>query len=170
MTTISLNMREAMNAQNSGGVIPAALFTVNHDDLDGPLRLSTDPTERITTDPLVYGTVSRGDTYYFVPMEAVVPGEGPDSPQDSRLRFGNVGQARDQLLELLRSTSTPASVKIELVAADTPDTVERSWPALDLTGLGYAAETIDVSLTIDALDREEIPFLAFTPSVTPGLF
>ena len=61
MRVLSLNFREAIFGPESGEV-PIFLLTITHPDLDEPVYLTTDATERLGTDPLTYGTVSRGVT------------------------------------------------------------------------------------------------------------
>ena len=57
MRRISLNARMANNAQASAE-IPVVLIEMNHPELEKPIRLSTDNTERLSIDPLYYGTRS----------------------------------------------------------------------------------------------------------------
>jgi hypothetical protein len=59
---LSLNFCKALFAQEAGEV---AIFlrTITHPSLVTPIRLSTDPTARLTTYPLTYGTVSRSTTF-----------------------------------------------------------------------------------------------------------
>jgi hypothetical protein len=62
---VSLNVRVAANAEHASEV-PVALVTITHPGLDAPVRLSSDPTSRLSADPLRYGTYHRGDVYEFV--------------------------------------------------------------------------------------------------------
>ena len=51
MRNVSLNFRTEMFRQESGET-PVLLLTITHPDLDQPVRLSTDPTQRLSADPL----------------------------------------------------------------------------------------------------------------------
>lgn len=164
--SLSLTMREAANAQETGEV-PVFLLTFTHADLAEPIRLSTDPTSRITTTPLVYGTVSRSNTYTFLPMQIALPEEGEDVPPTARLILDNV--SRD-LVAALRETDEPASVTIEMVLASDPDTVEIEFPAFDFAGADYDAEAITVHLAVPSLATEPYPSGTFNPAEFPGLF
>jgi len=164
---LSAAFKAALLAERSSETI-AALITIEHDDLDTPLRISTDPTQRITTDPLVYGTVSRDETYYFLPIEELtLPEDAQDAPPAMRITFSNV--SRDSIT-LLRSTTTPAKVTVEIVLASDPDQVETSFPDFDLTNADYDAAWVTLSLTLDALATEPFPAGSFTPASFPGLF
>lgn len=166
MRVLSLNFRNALFAQESGEV-PIFLLTITHPQLAEPILLTTDPTERITTDPLVYGTVSRGNTYLFAGVDITLPDEQDKSPPTSKLTVENVTRS---LIPLARSISTPAQVKIEAVLASDPDTVETTFAEFDMTNLAYDASALNFDLTIDSLATEPFPAGSFSPADFPGLF
>ena len=89
MRVLSLNFREAIFGQESGEV-PIFLLTITHPQLDEPIYLTTDATERLGTDPLVYGTLSRGVTYLYAGIEVTIPDEQDKSPPASKLTIENV--------------------------------------------------------------------------------
>jgi hypothetical protein len=164
--TVSMTMRQAMNAEETGEV-PIVLLTIDHPDLDEPNLISSDPTTRLTIDPLVYGTVSRGENYLFLPFSVVLPDDKDDSPPQARITIENIDR---RLIPLLRSTSLPASVTMEVVLASSPDIVEILLPELDLVSADYDAETITITLAQNALQTEPYPVDLITPSNFPGLF
>lgn len=51
MTTVSLNFRQSAFAQETGN-FPICLLTLTHPSLDAPIRISTDPTVRLTGVPI----------------------------------------------------------------------------------------------------------------------
>jgi hypothetical protein len=164
--TVSLNARQAMNAEETGAV-PVILLTITHSDLPDPLRLSSDPTTRLTTDPLTYGTVSRGNQFLFLPFSAVLPDDKDEAPPQARIMIDNIDR---ELIPILRSTSTPAAVTIEMVLAGSPDVVEMAFAALDLVAADYDAAAITISLQMDAFITEPYPSDSLNPSNFPGLF
>lgn len=166
MRTVSLNFRRALFAQEAGEV-PVFLLTITHTTLADPILLSTDPSSRITTDPLVYGTVSRGQTFLYAGVGLQLPDEQDATAPAAKLVVENV--TRD-LIPLVRSIQTPAQVKIEAVLASAPDTVEITFPSLDLTNLQYDMATLQFDLTMDALTTEPYPSGTFGPANFPGLF
>ena len=166
MRVLSLNFRQALFAQESGEV-PIFLLTITHPDLADPIRLTTDPTERKSTDPLVYRTMSRGEEFLFAGVDVTLPDEQDKAPPSSKLSIANVTR---ELIPLARSVSTPPSVKIEAVLASAPDDVEMTWPAMDMTNLTYDATFLQFDLTMDSLVTEPYPSGTFSPAAFPGLF
>lgn len=158
-------MIQALTGQQTSEVF-VFLVTIDHDFLADPLLFSSDPTERASTTPLVYKTVSRGNDYFFVPMEITLPDEAEGTSLQTKLRVSNVG--REQI-ELLRSVSTPAEVTLELVLASDPDTVGLTLPVLDMTVANWDALSVELTLTIEALDREPYPAGNYDPSGFPAL-
>ena len=75
-TMTSLTFRQTAYAQETGRVI-IALITLTHASLVEPIRISTDPTEKLSTPLLdiVYGTVSRGNQYIFLPIKLQIPSD-----------------------------------------------------------------------------------------------
>ncbi len=167
MRVLSLNFRKALFSPESSEV-PIFLLTITHPQLGQPILLSTDPTIRVQTQPdLVYGTVSRGKTYLYAGIDITLPNEQERSPPASKLTIDNV--TRD-LIPLARSIATPAQVKIEAVLASALDTVEMTFPQLDMSTLDYDASTLTFSLTMDALVTEPYPAGTFGPAYFPALF
>jgi len=166
VSSLSLTFRAAAYAERTGEV-PVVLVTVTHESLDAPLYFSSDPTSRITTDPLVYGTVSRGNTYTYLPMSLVLPEDSLDTEPAMQLQLDNVMRT---LTPLLRSISTPALVTVELVLASTPDVVEATWPQFEISKSTPVADTVSIDLTTDSDATEPYPAGSFTPAGFPGLF
>jgi len=166
MRTLPLNARQAMFAQESGEVW-LWLLTITHPELADPIRISTDPTTRLTTTPLVYGTTSRGNDYLFVEASVSVPDENDRSPPASTMTISNVSR---ELIPLARSVTSPPQVQLEAVFASDPDTVLLEIPRLDMIGLRYNAQELTFSLAMDAFANEPFPAGSFTPADFPGLF
>ena len=164
--TLSLALRQAMFGEETGEV-PVCLITIDHDLLDEPLRFSTDPTERLSEDPLRYGTTSRGDIYDFLPISVQLPDDQEEAPPTMSLMLDNVDR---DTIALLRSTTEPATVTVEVVLASAPDDVEVTLPAFDLTEADYGAESVTLTLSIDALQTEPFPSGSYTPAQFSGLF
>lgn len=159
-------MLEAMAAPETGEAF-VILLTVDHADLADPLYFSTDPTTRQSDTPLVYKTVSRGRDYIYVPMEIVLPDEKTDAPPAAQIRISNVGR---DMVELLRSITSPPSVVMEVILASDPDEVAISYPAFDLVQSEGDESSIRFTLSIDALVTEPFPAGSFNPSGFPSLF
>jgi hypothetical protein len=163
---LSLNFRTALFGPESGE-IPIFLVKITHPSLGAPIYLSTDATTRLTTDPLTYGTVSNGITYLYAGIDVTLPDEQDKTPPASKLTIQNV--TRD-LIPLARSVNTPPSVSISAVLASAINTVEMSWPVMDMSNLTADASTLQFDLTMDALTTEPYPSGTFSPASFPGLF
>jgi len=148
MPYIPLSARRSMLEERTPE-LEVLLVTINHALLAEPIRLSSDPTERFSIDPLVYGTTSNGIEYSFVLMGAVLPDDRKGSPPRTALTFDNIDST---YIELARSFNQPATVDLSVVFASAPDLVTQSY-----TGLRMVRMTFDEnSLTFD-ISRE--PFL-----------
>lgn len=164
--TISSGFRQALWAQETGEVV-ACLLTITHAELDAPIYISTDPTTRLTEDPVTYGTVSRGKNYSYLPVSVVLPEDATDSAPNARLELDNTDR---DLINLVRAITSPANVQLELILVSNPDIVEIDFPALKIGAAQYDAQTVSFDLTIDALFTEPFPGNDFLPSGFPGLF
>lgn len=166
--TISLNFRESAYAAETGRV-PIVLMTFDHADLVTPIRISSDPTQRIsvTDAEIIYGTVSRSNNYIFVPARIKLPDDTEDGPGEMTVEIDNIGR---ELTATIRSIFSPIEATIEIVMDNFPDTPDLTWPEYVLTNIKYDATTVTGTLTIETLTREPFPSLIFSPSVAGGLF
>jgi hypothetical protein len=156
------------NAPETGTVL-VLLLTLSHPSWSEPVRLSTDPTNRITetTTDVIYGTLSRGEQYYFLPLQITLPSQTEEGPLRMRVVLDNV--SRDLVAEL-RSLHSPPSVDVDLVSTTNPSQVLASWPQFLLVNVDYSAETISGELVLETLFHEPFPAGTFTPSEFAGLF
>ncbi|OCC01716.1 hypothetical protein BA190_27530 [Labrys sp. WJW] len=166
MRTLSARFRAALYRENMEEV-PAMLITITHPDLTTPLHFSSDPTERISTEPLLYGTVSRGTQYNFVPFQVTLPADQDDAPPTIDITLSVVGR---EAVPLLRSAIEPPSVTLEIILAQYPDDVEAVFPDFDLVSASYGGDSATISLAIDSMASEPFPAGSFTPSYFPGMF
>ena len=169
---LSLNARLAQDAMASSE-IEVALILVEHPDLAAPIRLSTDNTERISDDPLYYGTRSnwRGtnpvtEPFLWVIASAVLPGDADDAPASARIVLENLDS---EMVSLLRSFTDPASISIAVVMADTPDLIEAEWGGLQLVSADINAGEITLSISRDEVELEMFPPGRMTRMNFPGL-
>ncbi len=153
-------------SQESDEVV-ICLLTVTHADIGDPIYLSSDPTTRLSDDPLVYGTESRGQQYIYLPFEFTFPDDRSDSPPRVQLTMDNIDRS---LVTILRSFSTPASVMMEIVLASDLDAVEITMPALQMSDVTIDDHAISATLVADALINEPHPAGQFTPGSFPGMF
>ena len=153
---VSLTLRQAVNAQETGEIF-IVLLTISHEELEEPLYFSLD----------AVNTVSRGNPYLALPFNLTPPEESQDRPPAAKLSLDNIDR---QLVALLRSISTPLTVKFEVVLVSAPDTVEAVWDGFELRNVTYNALTIQGDLTLESFLQEPFPAGTFSPAYFPGLF
>ena len=171
--SISKAARQAFDdATSSDGEI--ALFVFEHETLDAPLRLSTDPTERISSDPPAYGTRSTWDgadpstdPYLFVLMSAELPGDQEDTPAAPAIVLENVD---NDIAALLRSFTNMATVHMAVVLASSPDFVEFEYRDLKLLSVDGNAEEVRLSISRRPVEDENVPMDRFTKDRFPGMY
>jgi len=166
MRDLSAAFRSAIYAQETDEV-PICLLTVTHESLEEPIYISSDPTTRLSEDPLIYGTESRGEQYIFLPFEFTLPDDKSDSAPRVQLTLDNIDRT---LVVLLRTFATPPSVKLEIIMASDPDTVEITVPVLQMSDATIEDLTISNTIVADPLINEPHPAGQFTPGAFPGLF
>lgn len=132
-------------------------------------RLSDGFTQRIseTNDDVVYGVVSRGNNFIFLPMEITLPSEDQAQAPRCSLTLHDVTR---YLIPIIRTLNGPPSIKLELVLSKTPDVVEASFSEFYLNGITYNADTVTAELSMIDYEREPFPMHSFTPLLFPGMF
>lgn len=166
MRTVSETFRAAMFAQETDE-IPVLLLTITHPDLVSVWRLSSDNAILLDAEEQLRGTVSRGQDYYFFPMGVSLPEEGEDASNVIQVTIDNVGR---ELTSLLKSTTTPAAITIEVVLASAPDLVEVEFPDFELASADVDVGTVVLSITVDTMASEPYPADNFTPGSFGGLW
>lgn len=148
------------------------LLTITHPDWAQPLRLSTDPTQWLRNDPdtdtPMYGTVSRGQTYEYLPMQPVLPDSRDDAAPSGKVSISNV--SRLVAPHLLTIGTEYPRVTVEVVLASQPDVVDQVWPEMELTTASIDANNAEVSIAMHTAQNEAMPWLRFVPAYFPNLF
>lgn len=147
--------------------VPICLLTITHPELASPIYLSSNPTTRISDDPLIYATYSRENEYLTIPFDFTLPDDQADTPPRMQLVVDNT---QAELVKVLRSFSTLATVVVEMVLASAPDHVEIALPGLQLGSAKIQEKSIPIDLLADLLVNEPFPGGSFTAGSFPGLF
>jgi hypothetical protein len=164
--SLSTTFRSAVHAAETTEQ-EIVLITITHPDTPDVARLASKWTVRLSDDPLTYGVISRGETFYFVRMDARPPILSRDAPRRGRLVLDNTG---GEQTALIRTYHAPAQIFMELVLGSDPDVVERQWPVMDLRVVDYDAATMEFELEFLPFTTESYPVDTYTPSGFPGLF
>lgn len=127
------------------------------------LRLSS-----TTDDHVVYGVISNGLEYTFLPIQVTLPNEDEAQAPRCSLTIHDVSR---YLIPFIRTQLTgPAPVKLDMVLSTSPNTVEASFSGFMMTSVTYNSTTVTAELTMVNYDREPFPQHSFTPLYFPGLF
>jgi hypothetical protein len=169
---LSLNARLAQDGL-APEQIEVVLIEITHSDLDTPIRLSTDNTERLSDDPIMYGTRSSwngadksSEPFLWIVASAVLPGDAEDAPASAQIVLDNLDAG---IAELLRSFIEPATARIAVVMAATPDEIEGEWHGLQLASADGNAGEISITLTREEIEQEHFPPGRMTRHKFPGL-
>lgn len=154
--TLSTEMQTAMFSQETDDGL-LVLLTITHDDLSTPIRVVANG-EDIT---------SRGNSFTAFPFEILLPSDEPDSPPNAQLTIDNVSR---EIGQAIRTISSAAAVLIEVIRLKSLDTVELSFPSLNLRNVRFDAGKVTGDLTSEDLQIEPYPADTFNPSFFPGMF
>lgn len=138
---------------------------------DDPLLMLVTLTHTsFTTLRLVNNTedvISRGNTHIAFPMRINLPAEDGVNVLKSQIQFDNVSL---DLIDEIRSVTTPIDTTIELVLASDPDTVEISFNEFKISNVRYDSRAINADLFLDDFLHTELTSERYTPTIYPGLF
>ena len=148
-------LREQLYAAESGDPL-LILVTIEHDDLARTYRFVDDVAE----------IASGSDTYRPKPMQVTLPDERDRVPS-GRLIVDSVDPAFGA--DLL-SIDSPATVRVRLVLASDPDTVEEDYGDMELSDVVVTRTSVRARISLPDLAREPFPTGSFTPSHFPDIF
>lgn len=168
----SLNARLMQDAATSDEIY-VLLLEITHPSLDAPIRLSTDNADRISTDPLIYGTRSNWwaanpttEPFLWVIASVLVPDDKQDAPAAGSFVLENLDNS---IVKLLRSFTDIATLSMAVVLASSPDFIEREWIGLKITTSEINAGEISLSFSREEIELEQFPIGRMTRNNFPGL-
>lgn len=158
MRNISLAARTALRDASSAEV-EIVLIMIHHADLAKPIRLSSDPTETISEDPVMYGTRSTwqtpapsNDPFLAVPISTRMPSDLDDAPASANLVIDLVDE---EILSTLRSFRGQATADIAVVLSSDTNSPEVAYYGLMVTS--FSADTGEVTVFFDRQPIEDEP-------------
>lgn len=140
------------------GIAYIVLLTLSHPTLPAPIRVTSDAVT----------TVSQGNTYIPFPFLIILPTDDDLQPARARLTIDNVD--RTIITSLRNIGTTPATLLIEIVTSNTPDTVEFSSGNLTLRGVQGDAVSVTGVLGMEEILAEGFPGDTVSPLNVPGVF
>lgn len=172
MRRLSLNARSMQDATTTSEVY-VVLLRFEHPELEQPILLSTDCTERVSSEPLIYGTRStwRGanpliEPYLWVIASALVPSDLEEAPASAQIALENLDR---NMVGLVNSFTSPATVHMAVVLAETPDLIEQEWSDLLMVSSDKDAGEIVIALSREEIEQEFYPAGRMTRDLFPGL-
>jgi hypothetical protein len=132
-------------------------------------RLADGFTQRIseTDDEVLYGVVSNGFEYTFIPMQISLPSE--DEAQAPRCSIV-LNDVTRYITPIIRTITAPPRIKLELVLTKSPNVVEVSFSDFYINNFSYNAQSVTADLAMIDYEREPFPVHSFTPRYFPGMF
>lgn len=115
----------------------------------------------------VYGVVSGGRNFIFLPLQITLPSEEEAQAPRCSIVINDVTR---YLIPTIRSLSSPPKVRIDLVLTSDPDVLQVSFTSFYINSFTYNANTVTAELTMINYDVEPFPIHNFTPKHFPGLF
>lgn len=172
LNSLTASAIRAMHAQQTDEELILLVTITDPTDLANPIRLCDNYTGRLTnlsTDTeIVYGTVSRGEEYIYLPLTIGLPQEQETGVGTCSLQLNYV--TAEAIVLIREKLTKPTAVTIELVLSSNPHVVEASFSGFDITSATYSADVITLDLSMVSLSREPFPCYNFTPGSFPGLF
>lgn len=127
----------------------------------GPISYSTNDQD------IVYGVVSRGENYIFLPVEVTLPDESENRAPRASLILHDITQ---YLTPLIRTIVGPPKIKLEIVLASDVDTPEIVFTDFFIYSITYTRDSITAELSMVNYDLEPFPQHSFIPAYFPGIF
>lgn len=172
LTRLSPEALKAMFSSETDEQIITLITIQDPANPNTPIRLADSFVQRITAlttdDEVIYGVVSRGQNYLFIPLEISLPSEEQTGAGNCSITLNYV---TPEMIELVRQNLVnPTQVTLELVLSTNPDYVEAIFPGFQIIGVTYNSESISLQLDMVDFTKEPFPCYNFTPNYFPGLF
>jgi len=153
--TISPQLIAQLYAQESSDPF-LMLVTISHDSF-ADIRLVNN-SENI---------ISRDLTFTAFPMKITLPADDGETVKEARIEFDNVAL---ELIDEIRTVTTPMTCKLELVLASIPDDVQISLEELKIGNVTYNKQRVSARLYLDNFMNTALGSEKYDPKNFPGLF
>lgn len=111
--------------------------------------------------------VSRGETFYGVPIKVNFPLDDGESAREFSLVIDNVSL---EIITQMRSVTGNIGVKFECILSSIPNVVQLSYEDLTIKSINYNSKTIAAKIAMDSLLVTEMTSEKYTPLLYKGLF
>lgn len=111
--------------------------------------------------------ISRGETFQPFPMRLRLPVDDGESARYFVIEFDNVGL---ELIEEIRTVTDAITVKLEMILASIPDSVQISQDDLKIQNISYNKSKITANIVLDNFLNTQMTSEKYSPTNFPGLF
>lgn len=111
--------------------------------------------------------ISNSETFTAAAFNVVMPKQIGNKQGSVRLVLANVAR---QFTEIIRSLTGPATVRLDIILAATPDVIEVGPIYFQTTTIQYDVKQIVINAAHENILSEPWPADDFTPQNAPGLF
>lgn len=155
MRTMSTSAVQALMAQETDAVF-LILLTIEHETLATPIRVVNNNVN----------IVSRGNTYQAFAFDITLPNDDEGLPV-AKLTMDNIGL---ELIETIRTIKSNPTVTIEIILANSPDTVELAIYDMTLKSVQFNAYTVSGDLIVEDILNQPLHGSMIDSSQYRGLF
>lgn len=152
---LSAVLKSALHAPETAEVV-LSLLTISHPSISPPIRVVNNLT----------AVTSRGNSFVAFPFELALPDELEDRLARVSLSIDNVDR---QIVNAVRTITSPPTVLLELVLPSAPDTVEADF-TFTLRDVEWNESTVTGQLYYRNLLTRAFPAGRFTPARFPSIF
>lgn len=156
MRTTSLTFRQAINAQNTEEVF-IILIEISYGTPATYIRICSGG----------QNIISNYEEYVYYPFDLSLPSDEAENVPQAQLTIDNVDQS---LIEAIRNLARAPGVRLMVVLASDPDTIEVDFADFVFTNISYDALTITGTISVENFMSEPFPGDTFVPSNFTALF
>ena len=110
---------------------------------------------------------SNGIVFQSFPMTIILPVDDGESLREASIEFDNVSL---QLIDEIRTVTSPIDVKIQMILASNPDLVQIELNDLRIRNISYNKQKITAKLIMDDFMSTNLTSEQYVPTIYPGLF
>ncbi len=154
----TLTFKQALFAQETDKVFAVLL----------EIRSGTPPNyEYIRANNSGEDITSNSEIFPYYPFDINLPSDEAENVPQAKLTIDDVDQT---LIEAIRELDHAPTVRLMVVLADNPDTVEVDFADFTFTNIGYDALTITGTISVENFMSEPFPGDTIVPSKFIALF
>jgi len=110
---------------------------------------------------------SNSIIYTAFPMSIILPADDGEKSREVSIEFDNVSL---ELVNEIRTVTTPINIKVDMVLASNPNIVQISLDDLKVKNITYDKSRIRAKIIMDDFLSVELTSEKYNPSNFPGLF